>query len=263
MLHAYVDETGDRGLVGKPGSSPIFGMAAVLVTGESARQLRAAVARLRDDFGVPQGRVMSWKDHVKTHARRLHAAQVLAQVTDVRIIYVYCEKAQVVGEYTKDRELFYNYVALKMYRGILWAARNWKGTSEGICTRFGHVRGHDHRSTEAYFRSQLPREPRVPNQMERGLRWVSADRYLESQAADLYGGFLKAATWPDEFGNVEGRFIRTVWRQIRRGDHDCPVPLGLMSMPDNDLVKQQEWYDCAHCRQQQVRPSETSGGRST
>jgi len=251
MLYAYIDETGDRGLV-KAGSSPIFGMAAVLVDETSALALQSVVRQLRAEFGVPDDRVMSWKDHLKTHARRKRAATVLGAVPNIRIIYVYCQKDRVVGQYTTNRELFYNYVALKMYKNILWAARNWMGTAGSIQTRFGHVRGHDHTTTETYFRFQLQFDNKVPSGMEKGLRWVSADNYLESQAADLYGGFLKAATWPDEFGSFEGQYLKAVWHQIRRGSYDCPVPLGLMSMPENGIVKEHDWYDCAHCSQKRA-----------
>lgn len=254
MLHAYIDETGDRGLLSKPGSSPIFGMAAILLTDDSARAIQAAVDQLRSDFGVSPSQVMSWKHHVKTHARRKHAAQVLSAVADVRLIYVYCQKNEVAGAYTANRELFYNYVALKLYKNILWAARNWKGAREGIRTRFGHVRGHDHQTTESYFAFELQFEPKVPWQMERGLRWVSADQYRESQAADLYAGFLRAAVWPDEFGNVEGQYLETVWPQIRKGDHDCPIPLGFMSMPQSDLASQWAWWPCTHCATKKQRP---------
>ncbi|EYT66877.1 hypothetical protein H489_0100770 [Curtobacterium flaccumfaciens UCD-AKU] len=247
VLHAYIDETGDRGLLSKPGSSPVFGMAAILLTDESALAVRSAVEQLRREFGVPDGKVMSWKDHLKTHSRRTHAAQVLGAIRDVKLIYVYCQKDQVEGEYTQHRELFYNYVALKMYKNILWAARNWKGVTEGIQTRFGHVRGHDHTTTDAYFRYQLQFEPKVPFGMERGLRWVSADRYLESQAADLYGGFLRSAVWPDEFGNVEPGYILRVWHQVRLGPGGCPAPLGFMSMPRNDIATSLPWWPCSHC----------------
>ncbi|MDJ0336443.1 DUF3800 domain-containing protein [Salinibacterium sp. G-O1] len=260
MLFAYIDETGDRGL-DKGGSSPVFGMAALIVDDDSAEAVQAAVSRLRADFNVPANRVMSWKDHLKTHARRKYAAGVLGAISNVRIIYVYCQKDRVVGQYTSNRELFYNYVAIKMYKNILWAARNWKGVSEGIHTRFGHVRGHDHTSTEAYFRFQLQFDSKVPSGMERGLRWVSADQYLESQAADLYGGFLRAAIWPDEFGNVEGQYLKQIWHQIRRGSGDCPIPLGLLSMPSNDIAKNSSWYECTHCTHD--RPLETSRSRST
>lgn len=252
MLFAYIDETGDRGRYGHGNASPVFGMAAVIVNDRSAPQLRQAVEQLRSDFNVHSGVVMSGKQHLKEHKRRLHAAKTLAGVGDVRLILVYCEKSQVQGDYVNLTDRFYNYVSLKMYKNILWAAQNWMGAAAGIHTRFGYVKGHDHSATEAYLRSETTKDSRVVETMERGLKWVSADRYLESQAADVYGTFLRAATWPDEYGNVEGRYLQEVWHQIRKGDHDCPVPLGLMSMPSNDLVKHHEWYRCTHCAMQQA-----------
>lgn len=247
VLHAYIDETGDRGPLSKAGSSPVFGMAAILLTDQSAAAVKQAVEQLRAEFGVPDNRTMSWKEHLKRHSRRKHAALVLGAIRDVRVIYVYCQKDQVIGQYTQQREAFYNYVASKTYKGILWAARNWKGTAAGIQTRFGHVRGHDHRTTASYFERTLQPDPKVPTEMERGLRWVSADQYLESQAADLYGGFLRSAIWPDEFGELEDAYIRSVWHQIRVGPNGCPIPLGFLSMPRDDIARSLPWWCCPHC----------------
>lgn len=242
VVYAYIDETGDRGLAGTNGSSPIFGMAAVLVTDQSAPGLRAAVDHLRTTFGVPPNKVMSWKEHVKVHARRQYAANVLAAVPDLWVTFVYCQKDQVSGQYTQNRELFYNYVAFKAYKNILWAARNWQG-SAGVHTRFGHVQGHDHTGTKQYLEFQARMDPRVPHALERGLQWVSADKYLESQAADLYGGFLRAAVWPGQYGLVEPQYIRSIWHQVRKGT-DCRIPLGFMSMPENRIARALAWNDC-------------------
>jgi hypothetical protein len=70
ILRAYVDETGDRGTSGK--SSPFFAFAALLVADEDEPPLRAAVSKLRRDLGVPVGKPLHWKDHVKTFPRRQH-----------------------------------------------------------------------------------------------------------------------------------------------------------------------------------------------
>jgi len=86
-VRVYIDETGDRGS-GKS-SSPIFGMAAVLVDEIGASNLRSAVTQLRTDFCVPADRIMSWKTHVKTHDRRRRAADVLAAVEGLKVCYVH------------------------------------------------------------------------------------------------------------------------------------------------------------------------------
>lgn len=191
---------------------------------------------------------MSWKDHVKTHDRRRRAVHVLSAVTGVRVCYVYSVKSALRPEsYVEDPLRFYNYVAYKIYKSALWAARSWKGSAAQVWTRFGHVRGHDHRATENYIRRAAAADPKVPNRMEQGLRWVSADTYKESQAADLYGGFLKAALWPaGEFGYVEPAYLLGVWHQLRNSD-DCAIPLGIMSMPEHRLLREQAWFPCHQC----------------
>ncbi|MEZ5200637.1 MAG: hypothetical protein R2742_04710 [Micropruina glycogenica] len=68
-----------------------------------------------------------------------------------------------------------------------------------------------------------------------GLNWVSADKYVESQAADIFGGFLKAALWPGgEFSMVEPSYL--LGYGAIHNTHVCAVPLGLMSMPESNLV---------------------------
>jgi Protein of unknown function (DUF3800) len=246
QIHVYVDETGDRG--SRPASSPIFGMAAIVLDEAGASAIRSAVDRLRTDFKVPDDKVMSWKQHVKTHDRRRRAAEVLGRVTGVRLCYVYSVKSALRADtYVEHPQRFYNYVAYKTYKSAIWAARAWKGPDAHVWTRFGHVRAHDHRSTQQYIRREAMADPNVPFDMEQGLRWVSADKYKESQAADLYGGFLKAALWPDgDFSYVEPAYLLKVWHQLRNSD-TCAIPLGIMSMPDSHLVRTMPWFPCRHC----------------
>jgi hypothetical protein len=245
-VHVYIDETGDRGGGGR--SSPIFGMAAVLVDERGAPALRSAVARLRVDLKVPQGKVMSWKEFAKTHDRRRHAAEVLGAVPGIKLCYVYSVKAALTpGTYRDDPQRFYNYVAFMTYKSVLWAARSWKGAGAEVWTRFGHVRHHDHRSTESYIRREAARDARVPFEMEQGLRWVSADKYAESQAADMFAGFLQAALWPHgEFGYVEPSYLLKVWHHIRDSEK-CAIPLGIMSMPRSELLAATPWFPCGGC----------------
>lgn len=261
-IHVYIDETGDRGS-GRD-SSPIFGMAAIVVDDRGAQEVRTAISRLRADFRVPSGTVMSWKRHVKSHDRRRRAVELLSAVQGLKVCYVYADKKQLWDHtYRDDPSRFYNYVALKTYTSTLWAARNWKGDRARVWTRFGHVRRHDHRATESYLRATTVADARVPDWMEQGLRWVSADQYLESQAADLYGGFLKAALWPDgDFGYTEPSYLLNVWHQIRNSEN-CAIPLGLMSMPDSALVTRHAWFPCDDCSAKTDGPSGASRGRST
>ncbi|MEP9417477.1 DUF3800 domain-containing protein [Gordonia sp. VNQ95] len=250
-LYAYIDETGDRGT--NVGSSPIFGMAAVIVDDASARTLREAVKQLRSDFGVPDGKVMSWKEHVKNHDRRRRAAAVLGSVAGLTVCLAYADKSALSpSSYRSDKVRFYNYVAWMTYKSILWSARSLGGNSAEVWTRFGHVKHHDHEGTKEYLEREAERDDRVPHQMEQGLRWVSADQYLESQAADLYGGFMRAALWPTEWNLVEPAYLLAVWHQLRNS-HDCAIPLGFMSMPDYSNLYSRDWFPCATCKRKPAR----------
>lgn len=242
---AYVDETGDRG--SSTNSSPIFGMAAVIVPETSAPGLRAAVDQLRADFTVPTATVLSWKEHLKNHDRRKRAVEVLRSVPSIRVCYVYAKKSALQpGTYRDDKARFYNYVAYKTYKSIVWACRNL-GADE-IHIRFGHVRHHDHTATEAYIRRAARQEHNVPDSLVRSMRWVSADRYRESEAADLFGGFLRAATWPSgQFSYVEPSYLLDIWPMIRNSEA-CAIPLGIMSMPANSVLTSESWFPCNHCR---------------
>lgn len=250
-LCAYIDETGDPG--GSDQSSPIFGMAAVIVSRVGSVQLLDAINELRAEFSIPRDVPLSWKAHLRTHEKRKYVAQVLARVQELKVVYVYCRKSDVtLGNFTHDRALFYNYVAGKTYKGILWAANHWDGRPARLWTRFGQVMGLDHQTTtRPYFDAQISAAVNVPNHIEQGLRWVAATTYRESEAADLYAGFVKAATWPDKYGNVEGSYLRRIWHQIRNSEA-CAIPLGLMSIPENRLVTNHDWFPCRTCRQKRT-----------
>lgn len=245
-VHVFIDETGDRGRAGK--SSPIFGMAAVITPEDRLGELQQAVAQLRQDFHVPQGTVLSWKKHVKTHDRRKHAVAVLSALPNVTVCYVYAQKSELQkGTYADDPELFYNYLAYKMMKSCLWAAKHSLGASK-VLVRFGHVRHHDHTTTERYIRREMRLDPTVPSQILEALHWVSADKYSESQAADLYGGFLKAATWPSgEFSTTEESYLLKVWGQVRNSS-GCVIPLGIMSMPTYEVLTSAPWFPCVGCK---------------
>jgi hypothetical protein len=249
-VSAYIDETGDRGT--SPGASPIFGMAAVLVGDRDASRLRAAVDTLRSDFAVPVDAVLSWKSHVKTHDRRRRAVEVLRAVPGLTVCYVYAAKAELApGTYRDNPTLFYDYVAFTTYESVVWAARH-VGAGE-VRIGFGHVKNHDHRTTEEYIKREASRDDKVPDSLVTSMHRVSADRYAESQAADLFGGLLRAATWPTgQFGYVEPSYSLDAWPTIRNSG-SCAIPLGIMSMPSADVLTAEQWFPCAHCTKKRSR----------
>jgi hypothetical protein len=245
-LYAYVDETGDPGGSGK--SSEAFGMSAVILGPSGAVQARELVDELRLQFKIPNNKVLSWKDHVRQHERRKYVAKRLSQLTDITVTFAYCRKTEVsYGQFTKSRGMFYNFVAGKLYKNILWATKYWPSGTSRVTTRFGHVKGFDHSETQGYFTQVIDSNPRVPHELENNLSWVAADKYRESVIADLFSGCLHQALTHDEYGNTEGSYLRQVWPLIRNSN-SCAIPLGIISIPENTLVTRHDWFPCRTCK---------------
>lgn len=246
MLNAYIDETGDRGSSGN--ASPIFGMAAVVVEDTAERAMREALRQLRKDCATPEERPLSWKESLKTHERRKRAAALLSQVTaGVKVIYVCNQKSLAYpGSYVGNPRLFYNYVAYYTLERILRCADNWQGGGQDVNVRFGQVKGFDHQVTQRYFDFKRRGADWYPPPWGRkaSLTWVSASQYEMSQVADVYAGFMKASTWPDDFGDTEGSYIQKVWHQI---DHasSCVLGKGLKGMPTHQVFTTQPWWPCS------------------
>jgi hypothetical protein len=249
VLYAYVDETGDRTPGANQGNSAIFGMAAVLTTETSDALLRDALIGLKKEFGIPDSTVMTAKRHLKSDKRRLRAAEVLGSIPDLKVIFCYATKSEVTGNYTQNATVFYNWVAMQTYKRILWAARDWRGRNEKIRSSFGHVKGHDHEATDRYFERQIPLENRVPSHMEAKLRWVSASTYEAMQAADIYASFLWKLAEFERPDRSHFEVMAKVWHQIRTDSKGCPVSLGILSMPNDQIFLNAGWNNCPHCGQ--------------
>ncbi|NED99944.1 DUF3800 domain-containing protein [Phytoactinopolyspora halotolerans] len=247
LLRAYIDETGDRGIL-KGRASPIFGMAAVMVDDDAERSARQALGRLRTDFNVPSDRPLSWKDDLKNHDRRVHAANILSTLKGLRVVYVVADKSQLSdGTYRDDVTLFYNVIAYAGLQRVLWAARAWPDGKRQVKVHFSHVKKHDHTDTHRYFQIKKRQDKNVPFDLVSKLSWVSSDKYEMSQIADVYAGFLKAAFWPNVWQNTEGAYLLKIWHQIRRSE-ECVISLGMQVRPNSKLAFTQPWWPCPDCK---------------
>lgn len=217
LLYAYVDETGDRGVSVK--SSPFFAMSGLIVAAEDDHRMRAAIDSCRRAFDVPSGKALHWKDHVKVYPRRQVVASSLARLAGVSVNYVIFEKAALhtTAAMYNDHGVFYNYAAGLMMERLLFTAQTWPGGPREVIVRYGHVRGFDHSETLNYFLKKQRHPKGTPWHLLRGkVQFPSAHQYDGLQAADQYGGFLKAAIVPDVYGGFEEHHLLKVAHQIRR-----------------------------------------------
>jgi hypothetical protein len=248
LLRGYIDETGDRGFSEK--SSPIFGVAVLLVAEEHDRELRDTVTRLRNDFGVTTV-PLHWVKHCgpKDHDRRRHVARQLALVPSVQLIYVLVHKADVPTNSAMrgDHSLVYNYVARLAFERIALAARDWPGGRRRAIVKVSHVKGHDHPELLRYLQHLCPQQP--------GSAWVpwslatsavtidSPARILGLQAADMYAGILNAAMSTDRYGHSDYDHLLTTAHQIRRAASGKVLRYGIKVLGDEDqLITAQPWW---------------------
>jgi Protein of unknown function (DUF3800) len=217
LLRVYVDETGDRGISAK--ASPFFAFSAVLVADEDEPHLRAALNQLRTDLSVPAGKALHWNEHAKTYSSRRHITRVLQAVSGIAVVYVIVDKSAIPANAAMrtDQVVFYNYAAGLVLERALLAARDWPDGSRTAVVRFGHVRGFDHCTTQAYFVQKSRQASNVPWLLLSGsVHFDSQANWLGLQAADMYAGMLHAACRPDCFGNYEEHHLLAVRHQLRR-----------------------------------------------
>lgn len=243
LLRAYIDETGDRGHSAK--SSPFFAFACVLIADEDEPGLRAVMSQLRRDLGIPPGKALHWKDHVKTHARRQHVASVLAGVPGLTVFYVIVEKSAIPvnsGMYS-DQVLFYNYAAGIVMERALLAARDWPAGGRKVLVRFGHVRGFDHSSTRNYFKRKAAAGGWVPwDRLNGPVGFADQAGWDGLQAADQYAGMLNAAITADQFGGHDEQHLLRIRNQLRRNGNGSSLGWGFKVLGNVATFTSLPWW---------------------
>jgi hypothetical protein len=244
LVRAYIDETGDRGI--SASASPYFCFAAVLIADEQEAAMRAAVSRLRRELKVPPGKALHWKDHVKVFPRRQYVAKTLAELPDVKVVYVVVEKAAIPAQagMRKDHVIFYNFAAGMILERLVLAARDWSGGARDIVVKFGHVRGFDHRTTCRYFQIKAQQGPHwVPWHLLRGQpTFEDQAKWDGLQAADQYAGILSAAVRPDRYGGYEATHLLAIRHQIRRSDEGVSRNYGFKILGNEATFTGLPWW---------------------
>lgn len=217
VLHAWVDEMGDRGT--KQSSSEYFAMAAVVVPDSHRQGLADAIAEIKVAFGIPLPTPLHWNRHCKPHSRRQFVSRRLAAVEGVRVTYVVFEKAAIPmkAAILEDGAKFYNYTAGIALERVLLTAADWPGDDKQVQVQFGHVKGFDHQETTKYFWSKRAQKSIVNwNLLKADPKFVATAQNSGIQAADQYAGMLRAALCSDELGGYDETHLLRIRHQIRR-----------------------------------------------
>lgn len=244
MLHAYVDETGDRGTSVK--ASPYFAMAAVVVPDTHRVNLTRAVAEIKEQFGIPVRTPVHWNRHCKDFARRRFVADKLASVDGVQLNYVIFEKAAIPSKAAimTDHVMFYNYTAGITLERILLTAAGFPGHDKRVQVQFGHVKGFDHGTTDGHFWGKRKNTNLIDWSLLAGdPTFVNMDRNSGLQAADLYAGILAAAICPDAYGGYEEAHLLKIAHQMRRNPATGRTwGYGFKVMARDDFITRLPWW---------------------
>jgi hypothetical protein len=234
MHRVYVDESGDRGM--KPNSSDHFVVSAILVRDSDDAQVRTELAALSQALGRHAGQVLHFRN--LTHSQKIKATQDLAasSVQAITNVVVCKRHLQGVGPagnatlITRADPMLLWAMRLLLER-VSWYIRD-HGGSTSIVT-FAHIKNFKTQKLHDY-RAALLNSPT-------NIHWPSFDGHkfrfggMASvellQLADSTASALGGAVNPDQYGNVEDRYLRNLSGKLYRYGNSPITSYGLKVFP--------------------------------
>lgn len=237
-LLAFIDESGQRALTKR--SSDHFVIAAVLMPERRRPEAEEWLERMRKDLRRQPGQVLHWKGYV-AHRDRLHISQEFGRQGFARAsAVVACKRhLQASKDFTEDHAYMFAF-------RLLLERMSWLAAERGMELEYtlGHVRGFAKaklREYEARLRAMSRDECKVrwdcisdkPSRIER----PESEEML--QISDVVASSIGAAFNPDEFGNLEPRYVQSYPARFYRGSSDAGrlTSYGLKVLPWNDATK--------------------------
>lgn len=236
MYRVYVDEAGDRGM--KPASSDHFAVSAIIVADELDAHVRAELANLSQQVGRKPGQVLHFRN--LTHSQKVKATQDIAAssvavITSVIICKRHLQGATSPGNtaYIVHPDPMYLWALRLLLERVSWWIRDHGGGSS-IMT-FAHIKNFQTHKLHSY-RNAL-------QMSSTSIHWPSFDGHLFRiagmatvqllQLADSTASALYAAIEPDQFGNVEDRYLKNIAPKLYRYGSSLVTAYGLKVFPPN------------------------------
>lgn len=237
-LHAFIDESGQRGRRG--GASKHFIMSAAAIPEDRLADASDWLAKLRTDLGRRPGDVLHFQN-LKQHSLRLHAAQQLGNSDAIKVMSVVVCKEHLPALPVLNDDQAYLFTFRLLLERLSWYARD-----KGFDLKY--TLAHVVRFKMAKLREYEERLRDLP-EWECKIAWHVVDpaggsidqpsRVEFLQVADLAASGIGQAFEPDQFGNTEDRYLRAmlpcVWR--RGGGANGYTTYGLKMHPWSDSTK--------------------------
>jgi hypothetical protein len=234
LWRIYIDEAGDRGISAK--SSAHFAVSAAIVRDDRHDEVRRQLGKLRAELGRKPGHVLHFQKF--SHSQRIKATQDIAAsevdgLTSVLLCKRGFDQPDPAGDlaYITNPDPMYLWAVRLLLERISWYVRD-HGGGAAIVT-FAHVRR---------FQTQKLHDYRAA--LERGganIHWPafnghrfkigSPDQVEMLQIADSSASALFRAVEPDEYGNVERRYLQELAPKLYRRSGRPTTSYGLKVFP--------------------------------
>jgi hypothetical protein len=238
LYRIYVDEAGDRGI--SAASSKHFVVSGVVVADEHDAAVRTERASLAQALGRQPGQVLHYRK--LTHPQKVKAAQDIGRSAIATIVNVIIHKGPLgkplpAGKmaHISRPDPMYLWALRLLLERVSWYVAEHEGT-ETIVT-FAHVRHFKAEKLHNYSNA-LEATPAV--RIREGtfdghpFRIGSPDKIALLQFADAAASALFRAIEPDEYGNIERRYLDELSPKIYRRGTGSTTSYGIKVFPASE-----------------------------
>jgi hypothetical protein len=221
LWRVYIDEAGDRGI--SPRSAAHFVVSATIVRDDHDAPARDELSGLRATLGRKPGHVLHFQKF--SHSQRLKAVQdIAASPIDAITSAVLCNRGfdqpDPAGDlaYITNPDPMYLWAVRLVLERVSWYIRE-HGGGDAVVT-FAHVRHFPSQKLHDYRQALERTDTNIfwPAFAGHPFRIGSPERVELLQVADTAASALFRAVEPDEFGNVERRYLEELVPKLwRRG----------------------------------------------
>ncbi len=223
-------------------ASPVFILGALIVRDADDHALREFRDGLCVTLGKPVSTELHWSSNITAHAQRKEVARGLGELR-ATYSYVIVDKASVLRSPVTaltDHAAMYNYALRRLIERISWYVDGQHGIA--ILT-FAHVRRFPYERMNQYLLALRQGKTDIKWRSFSGSPRISTPGQTKLlQLADLATGCIASAVRPDDYGDVEGTYIRQIADRIysRPPGHICSY--GLNVVGDRTCLESLPWW---------------------
>ena len=229
---AFMDESGQRSKTRK--SSDHFVMSAVMVRPGAVSRTTTLLTDMRRELGRGPGDELAWKK-LRSHQQRVRAAQMLGGASFLRISSVIvCKRDFDPGKGSiPDEDFAYLYTFRFLLERLSWWARDMGVVSKYTLAHIIRFRKATLRRYESILRNDPECRVEWDHLDQRGGGIDQPSRLEQLQLADLAASATAQAFEPDQFGNVEVRYLEELRPRLYRHGGGVLTSYGLKMHPWN------------------------------